>query len=51
MDHRRGVEQFMRGQTGHGAAVDVSNVINTRLQRAQVHALQFFEDFRHGLGE
>src|SRR5713226_5203832 len=49
VDDRRSIEQFVRRQACQSATVDVANVVYTRLQRAQVHASQFFEDFRHGV--
>src|SRR6266481_5822829 len=45
----RGIKQFVRRQTGEGAAVDVANVVDAGLERAQVHAPQLFEDFRYGV--
>jgi len=39
----------VRRQTGEGAAVDVANVVDAGLERAQVHAPQLFEDFRYGV--
>src|SRR5216684_8301364 len=49
VDDRRGVEQFVRRQTGEGTTVDVANVVDAGLQRAQVHASQLFPDFRHSV--
>src|ERR1700731_4233884 len=49
VDDWRSIEQFVRGQAGEGAAVDVANVVDASLQRAQVHTPQFLEDFRHGV--
>src|SRR5467141_361949 len=45
----RGVKQFVRRQAGQGAAVDIANVVDARLQRSQVHAPQLLPDFRHGV--
>src|SRR4029077_3362041 len=41
---RRGVKQLMRGQTGQGAPIDVSDVVNAGLERAQVHTPKLFPD-------
>src|SRR6267142_758181 len=49
VDDGGGVKQFVRRQTREGAAVDVANVVDARLQRAQVHAAQLLPDFRHGV--
>src|SRR6266481_3144755 len=49
VDDRRGIKQFVRRKAGQRAAVDVANIVYAGLQRAQVHAAQFFEDFRHSV--
>src|SRR5260370_19262482 len=48
-DDRRGVKQFVCLQTCKRAAVDVANVVDARLERAQVHAAQLLPDFRYGI--
>src|SRR5260370_9030475 len=49
VDDRRSIEQFVRRQTGEGTAVDVANVVDAGLQRAQVHAAQLLPDLRHSV--
>ena len=49
VDDRRGVKQFVRRQAGQGAAVDIANVVDARLERAQVYAPKLLPDFRHGV--
>src|ERR1700736_337972 len=44
MHDRRGIEQLMRRQSGQGAPIDVSNVVNAGLQSAKVYALKLFPD-------
>ena len=49
VDNGRSVKPFVRRQARHGAAVDVANIINARLERAQVHAAELLEDFRNAV--
>src|SRR6266478_5390049 len=49
VDDWRSVKQFVQRKARQRAAVDVANVIDAGLQRAQVHAAQLFEDFRYSV--
>src|ERR1700731_3044557 len=44
MHDRRSIEQFMRRQSGQGAPIDVSDVVNAGLQSAKVYPLKLFPD-------